>query len=91
MFLGIIVCIGGLFALSLRTFVKMEWKTNLLLLFGKIHKIFGYSIVLLSQITVSTGIHSNLHFENQDSLAWSLIACNVIGFILILLICEFFH
>ena len=48
MLAGILVCLGGLFAGSLRIFAKMEWKTSLLLLFGKIHKIFGYSIVVLS-------------------------------------------
>ena len=91
MLAGILVCLGGLFAGSLRIFAKMEWKTSLLLLFGKIHKIFGYSIVVLSQITVSSGIQYNLEFEGQLKLSKVLISCNVIGFILVISIFEFLH
>jgi hypothetical protein len=55
--------VGGISANILRFAIKPRWKTNLILLGGKVHKYFGYFMVFGTQFVLFTGF-----FKYQDYL-----------------------
>lgn len=93
-FTVVIICacvtIGGLSAEYIRRSDTMEWKTNLILTMKKFHRYFGYFVLFLSQCAVSTGIYKNYKFTDK-SFGWTLICCNLIFYVTVLIILEFRH
>lgn len=47
LFMGLceLLVLGGIFAILLRRFVNMEWKTHLLLKLTNVHKYFGWFMI----------------------------------------------
>ena len=84
------VTIGGITAERMRQSESMEWKTHLILTVRKVHGLFGYSLLLLSQCAVSTGIYKNYKFTDK-SLGVTLICCNLVFYVGVLIAFEFRH
>jgi hypothetical protein len=45
-FLGLVLVLGGVFALVQRRVVNNDWKTEKMLKMTKVHKIFGYFMIV---------------------------------------------
>lgn len=90
-FAGVIVTIGGLAAESLRRYGAYDWRSNVVLSVGKIHKVFGYLLIFFSQATVSTGLIYNFGYLGETNLGWTLLWCNLIVFVTVLGVFEILH
>jgi predicted ferric reductase len=54
--LGLLLVLGGIFALVLRRVVNNDWKTKQMLQMTMGHRIFGYFMIFAVQIAVNSGI-----------------------------------
>lgn len=90
-FCGVAVTIGGMAAESLRRYGTYDWRSNLVLSIGKLHKAFGYLLICFSQLTISTGLIYNFGFLGKADLGWTLIFCNLIVFVSVLAVFEVLH
>ena len=60
----ILLVISGFLNLAMRKLVNMDWNTLNMLNFQKVHKYFGYSMILLVQIPVITGLSRRMEEAN---------------------------
>ena len=65
--LGLILIIGGMSANIVRLKVNMAWNTKTVLLLGKIHKWFGWLLILGAQYVNYTGFH-HYYTHEKDNL-----------------------
>ena len=61
--LGLVLMIAGFTANIIRMKVSYPWNTKSVLMIGKVHKYFGWLIVIISQVTVGSGAKN---FYNYD-------------------------
>jgi len=54
--LGLLLVMGGIFALTMKRLVNNDWKTKQMLQMITGHKIFGYFMVIAVQVAVISGI-----------------------------------
>lgn len=89
--LGILLMVGGMTANIFRLKVRMDWRTKYIRLVGKIHKYFGWLVLLFTQFVISTGIYKFYDFVEKDTKAWILVGCSCSLFFVLLLIGEIRH
>lgn len=83
--------VGGMTANIFRLKVRMDWRTKYIRLVGKIHKYFGWLVLLFTQFVISTGIYKFYDFVEKDTKAWILVGCSCSLFFVLLLIGEIRH
>lgn len=57
----------------------------------RVHRYFGYFVLLLSQTTVLTGIYMHFKDINEPALSWTLSICNFVFYFCVLAILEYRH
>lgn len=55
--LAIFLVIGGMIGLFKRKHLDHDWESKSMLRYGKCHAIFGYFVILISQVTITIGIY----------------------------------
>lgn len=84
--------IGGVFALTLKRGLNMDWNTKRMLRLASIHKYFGYFMLFATQLVVITGIIRRIDIGNNDHpKKVGLIIANVIIFVGTLVVGEVIH
>jgi len=89
--LGLLLVLGGIFALTMRRLVNNDWKTRQMLMMTKGHKIFGYFMVIVVQVAVVSGINRYQTIQPVQNYAMKqgLICGNVFFWALAIAIGEF--
>jgi len=89
--MGITLMLGGMAANLIRLHVRMDWKTKRVRLVGKVHKYFGWFIVLGSQFVIATGFINFYTYDGKDSLGWGLAGASCGFFFIGLIAGETWH
>lgn len=87
-----LLVLGGVFALTIKTYGGFDWKTRQLLSLTSIHKYFGYFMVFATQLTITTGILRRVSIGGDDQpKKVALAVLNVVLFFGAILIFEIRH
>jgi len=89
--MGITLMLGGIAANIIRLKVPMNWRTKWVLSVGKVHKYFGWFIVLGSQFVIATGFINFYTFEGKHDLGWGLAGASCAFFFIGLISGEVWH
>ena len=89
--LGLVLMLGGIIANIIRLYVPMSWNTRTVLAIGKIHKYFGWLVILFSEFVVCTGIIRHLDKLDELHLGWVFTGVSAGLFCLILIVAEINH
>jgi hypothetical protein len=89
--MGITLMLGGITANIIRLKVPMNWRTRWMLSVGKVHKYFGWFIVLGSQFVIATGFINFYTFDDKKSLGWALAGASCAFFFIGLISGEVWH
>ncbi len=65
--MGIVLMFGGMTAFIVRLKVSLPWNTKKVLFIGKVHKFFGYGIVLVSQFVIGSGAVNFYSYDGKDT------------------------
>lgn len=68
--MGILLMLGGMTANIVRLKVPMDWNTRGVLVIGKVHKFFGYTVILCSQGAIGTGAVNFYGYDGNYSLGY---------------------
>ena len=89
--MGIVLMLGGMTANLIRLHVRMDWKTKRVIFVGKVHKYFGWFLVLGSQFVIGTGFYNFYSYDGKDSLGWGLAGASCAFFFTGLISGEIWH
>jgi len=89
--LGLLLAIGGVVGNVIRLKTVMAWNSKRTLFVGKVHKYFGWAVIMLAQVAIGSG--SVLFFTGQekDTLGWSIAGISAGLFFVLLIAQEIVH
>ena len=89
--LGLFLVFAGIFTSYIKFKRPMEWNTNKKLCLSKCHGIFGYLVILLSQLVVAAGLNNYFAYLEEDQKGYILIGLSTAFFILAILVGEIIY
>ena len=90
-FIGILVVAGGVTAKIKRDKEDLPWNSHSFLFVVKVHRIFGYFIIFLSQVTVALGINCKWADGEMYGMVYGVALCNLALFFTVLFTFEIYH
>lgn len=93
-FMGLcsLLCIGGIFVLTIKRYCDYEWATKSMLRISSLHKYLGYFVILTVQVAVCTGITRIILLGDKSKQTWvALVAGNLAFFFGALAIGEYYY
>ena len=89
--ISIALILGGLAAFISNLKVNAPWNSSKILLIGKVHKYFGWCVILVAQVAVGTGINSFCVFNGWTNTGYVLIGASSALFTIALIVYEILH